>query len=36
MLGTGNVYDLSFDEAGEYELFCVLHPDMTATITIGG
>jgi len=34
LLGTTDTYDLSFDTAGEYELFCVLHPEMTATVTV--
>jgi plastocyanin len=35
VLGTGQAFDLSFEEAGTYELFCALHPAMTATITVG-
>ncbi len=34
ILGTGQSFDLSFDTAGSYELFCVLHPDMTAVIEV--
>ena len=34
VLGTGQSFDLSFDEAGSYELFCVLHPDMTAVVEV--
>ncbi len=34
VLGTGQAYDLSFDEPGEYALFCVLHPEMTATVVV--
>jgi plastocyanin len=34
VLGTGQAYDLSFDEPGEYALFCVLHPEMTATVIV--
>ncbi len=34
VLGTGQSYELSFDEAGEYSLFCALHPDMTAIVTV--
>ncbi|MGI9604163.1 MAG: cupredoxin domain-containing protein [Acidimicrobiales bacterium] len=34
VLGTGQSFELSFDEAGEYPLFCVLHPDMQATVTV--
>jgi plastocyanin len=35
VLGTGDTFDLTFDEAGDYELFCVLHPDMSATVSVG-
>jgi len=34
LLGTTDTYDLSFDTVGEYELFCALHPEMTATVTV--
>lgn len=34
LLGTGDAFEVSFDDAGQYELFCVLHPDMTATVTV--
>ncbi|MEM7139424.1 MAG: plastocyanin/azurin family copper-binding protein [Actinomycetota bacterium] len=34
LLGTAETYDLTFDEAGSYDLFCVLHPEMTATVTV--
>ncbi|MGI9604162.1 MAG: cupredoxin domain-containing protein [Acidimicrobiales bacterium] len=34
VLGTGQTFELSFDEAGQYPLFCVLHPDMQATVTV--
>jgi plastocyanin len=34
LLGTGQSFDVSFGEAGDYELFCVLHPDMTATVSV--
>ncbi|MGI9604161.1 MAG: cupredoxin domain-containing protein [Acidimicrobiales bacterium] len=34
VLGTGQSFELSFDEAGEYPLFCVLHPDMQATVVV--
>ncbi|MFT5201007.1 MAG: plastocyanin [Candidatus Aldehydirespiratoraceae bacterium] len=35
VLGTGQAYDLSFDLPGDYQLFCVLHPDMVGTVTVG-
>jgi plastocyanin len=35
VLGTGQAYDLSFDSPGDYQLFCVLHPDMVGTVTVG-
>ena len=34
LLATGDTFEVSFDEAGSYELFCVLHPAMTATIDV--
>lgn len=34
VLGTGDSYELSFDEPGEYALFCALHPGMAATVTV--
>jgi plastocyanin len=34
VLGTGQTFDLAFDEPGEYQLFCVLHPYMTATVVV--
>ncbi len=34
VLGTGQSYDVTFDEPGDYQLFCVLHPDMTATVSV--
>ena len=34
LLGTGDAFEVSFAEAGSYELFCVLHPDMTATVNV--
>jgi len=34
VFGTGESYELSFDEVGDYDLFCVLHPQMTATVTV--
>ena len=35
ILGPGQAFDVSFDEPGEYQLFCVLHPDMTGTVVVG-
>ena len=34
ILGTGGSFEVAFDEAGQYELFCVLHPDMSATVVV--
>ncbi|MDH4168259.1 MAG: hypothetical protein OEW42_01590 [Acidimicrobiia bacterium] len=34
VLGTGQSFELSFDAPGEYPLFCVLHPDMQAVVTV--
>ncbi len=34
VLDPGSNYAVSFDEPGEYSLFCSLHPDMVATVTV--
>jgi len=34
LLGTGQSFDVMFEEAGSYDLFCVLHPEMTAIVTV--
>ena len=34
VLGTGGIYDISFDEPGNYQIFCALHPEMQATVVI--
>ena len=34
LLDPGSNYAVSFDEPGEYSLFCSLHPDMVATVTV--
>lgn len=34
LLGTGDAFEVRFADAGQYELFCALHPDMTATVTV--
>ena len=34
LLDPGSNYAVSFDEPGEYSLFCSLHPDMAATVTV--
>lgn len=34
LLGTGGTFDLSFDEPGEYQLFCILHPEMTGSVVV--
>ena len=36
LLDPGSNYELSFDEPGTYSLFCTLHPDMVATVTVDG
>ena len=28
------LFEVSYDEAGQYSLFCALHPGMTATVTV--
>ena len=34
VLGTGDSFELAFDQPGEYALFCALHPGMAATVTV--
>ncbi|MDZ7675970.1 MAG: plastocyanin/azurin family copper-binding protein [Acidimicrobiales bacterium] len=34
VLEPGSNYEVSFDEPGQYQLFCSLHPDMVATVTV--
>ena len=34
LLDPGSNFELTFDEAGVYSLFCTLHPDMQATVTV--
>ena len=34
LLDPGTNYELSFDEPGVFSLFCTLHPDMQATVTV--
>ncbi len=34
LLDPGSNFELSFDEPGVYSLFCTLHPDMQATVTV--
>ena len=34
LLTPGQNFELSFDEPGVYSLFCTLHPDMAATVTV--
>ncbi len=34
LLTPGSNYEVSFDEAGVYSLFCSLHPDMVATVPV--
>ena len=35
-LGSGDTYEVTFEEAGTYEYFCKFHPAMRATITVEG
>ncbi|NNE73131.1 MAG: hypothetical protein HKN26_05660 [Acidimicrobiales bacterium] len=34
LLGPGGSYTTSFDSPGEYAIYCVLHPQMTATVVV--
>ena len=34
LLTPGSNFEISFEEAGTYSLFCTLHPDMVATVTV--
>ncbi len=34
LLNTGDTYDISFDQPGNYQIFCALHPEMQATVVI--
>lgn len=35
-LAEGATFEHTFDEAGTYDYFCSVHPDMTGTITVEG
>ena len=34
--GSGGAFTLTFDQPGQYDYFCSLHPSMTGTITVTG
>ena len=34
LLTPGSNFEVTFDEPGVYSLFCTLHPDMVATVTV--
>jgi plastocyanin len=33
---TAGTFSMTFSKAGEYRYYCVLHPNMTGTVTVGG
>lgn len=35
-LATGDSFEFTFDEAGEFSYVCTIHPQMTGTITVEG
>jgi len=34
VLDTGGIYEISFDQPGNYQIYCALHPEMQATVVI--
>ena len=35
-LASGESFEFTFDEPGEFSYFCSIHPQMTGTITVEG
>jgi plastocyanin len=34
MMGTGEIFEHTFNTAGEYPYFCIVHPDMIGKVIV--